>query len=345
MALRIATFNTENLMQRFEFPDHKLFFPGRMRHGRGVKKTENLTAKLDQSALLRLGQEKMHLTARAIADTDADIVCLQEVENIEALEFFERNYLSNVTTTPYRHKVLLDGNDGRGIDVAVLARSNTRSGSAIEIKDVISHAHISYGDLDLMNRDLVELKEEEHERVFRRDCLVVDLEIGGTPLTLILLHLKSMGTDKEDVDGRTYTMPVRKAEATAVRRIIESRSNNNQMGENWLICGDLNDYCHRIDVTQNSDGEYTFVQASESEYGFRPLIEDGFSENLVARLPENNQWTLFHSRSEQQHHLVQLDYILASPHLAKINAGAIPRILRQGQPHRVVFPPSQNVIR
>jgi len=43
--------------------------------------------------------------------------------------------------------------------------------------------------------------------------------------------------------------------------------------------------------------------------------------------------------------LVQLDYLLASPALAKLNPKAIPDIIRNGQPYRTIFPFGQEADR
>src|SRR5690606_3494508 len=100
-----------------------------------------------------------------------------------------------------------------------LVREQTRHGQAIEFTGMQSHAHLTYADLDLFTPELEALGEKPHERIFRRDCLELDLRIGGKPFTLYGLHFKSMGSPRNGMDGRTATMPVRIAEASAVRRI------------------------------------------------------------------------------------------------------------------------------
>jgi endonuclease/exonuclease/phosphatase family metal-dependent hydrolase len=84
------------------------------------------------------------LTALAIADADADILCLQEVENLDTLHRFEYGYLFKMIGDGYRQKVLIDGNDSRGINMALMAREHTLDGAKIEILEVKSHAHLSY---------------------------------------------------------------------------------------------------------------------------------------------------------------------------------------------------------
>jgi predicted extracellular nuclease len=63
----------------------------------------------------------------------------------------------------------------------------------------------------------------------------------------------------------------------------------------------------------------------------------------MMRLPQMQRWTLFHSRGPQEQHLCALDHIFASPSLAERNNGAIPDIVRGGQPWRTPFPQGQEV--
>ena len=65
----------------------------------------------------------------------------------------------------------------------------------------------------------------------------IDLKIGGAPLTLYLVHFKSMGSPRNGLDGREATMPIRIAEAQAVRRIIEERFGKDHAADKrWAIC-------------------------------------------------------------------------------------------------------------
>lgn len=346
MSLRIATFNAENLMQRFDFSGYR----NELRRDRSLQmldiKDEKHFQQLEQARVVAHTDDTMQLTALAIADCQADIVCLQEVENLDTLHAFEYGYLFKMVGAGYRHKYLAEGNDGRGIDVAVMTRSETADGQEIEFVKMQSHAHLTYENLGLMNDDLREMGEEPHERIFRRDCLELDLRIGGKPLTLFVVHFKSMGPGKNGVDGREYTMPVRLAEAKATRMIIEEKFGKGKTdNKRWMICGDLNDYRSRIVISGDRHAGYKFDPANEPAAGFDPLMEGGFSENLVLRRPKMDQWTLYHSRGPQEQHLCQLDYLLASPSFAQKNPKAIPQIIRNGQPYRTPFPEGQVVDR
>ncbi len=106
----------------------------------------------------------------------------------------------------------------RGIDVAVMMREETRQGEPIEFVRMTSHAHVTYEEFGLHTPELEALGNQANERIFRRDCLEIDVKVGGRPLTIYSVHFKSMGSPRNGLNGRDATMPVRIAEAKAVRR-------------------------------------------------------------------------------------------------------------------------------
>jgi predicted extracellular nuclease len=346
MTLRIATFNAENLMSRFDFSG----FQNEMRRDR-VLKILDVTEKeqfeaLEQARVVSHTDDAMQLTALAVADTAADIICLQEVENIEALKAFEYGYMFKMVGHGYRNKYLIEGNDRRGIDVAVMVREETATGEKIEFVAMKSHASLTFAKAGLHTPELAALGLEENERIFKRDCLEIDFRIGGKPFTLFVVHFKSMSSARDGIDGRTWTMPIRAAEAMAVRQIVEAKFGAGKTDtKRWMICGDFNDYRSKIVITGDQRKGFSFEPIKEETSGHDCLIEDGFTESLSERLPLMEQWTLYHSRGPQERHLCQLDYLLASPSLAKRNPNAVPEIMRAGQPHRTPFPHGQEVNR
>ena len=121
-----------------------------------------------------------------------------------------------------------------------------------------------------------------------------------------------------NIDDRKATHPIRHAEATAVRHILEERFDD-PAASDWLVVGDLNDYTE-TDGTPNDD------------HALGPLLDENFSYDLVKRIrDEKDRWTQYYAREDRYS---QLDYILASPSLAKKNPDVIPQIIRRGQPFR-----------
>lgn len=345
MPLRIATFNIENLMARFDFSG----FRHENRQDRVVRmfgvSDKELYRDLEQARLISETDDTRQLSALAIAATGADILCLQEVDDMAALNSFERAYLSRMMGVGYRQKVLVEGNDTRGIDVALMMRDKTRDGQPIQLVEVRSHAALTYQQLGLFTPQ-IGLTNKPDDRVFRRDCLEVDVRIGNKPLTIYVLHLKSMTQSRDDTDGRFASMPVREAEVRAVRHIIERRFGTDGAGTaSFVICGDMNDYQERLKVTGDQFSGYAFEPVREEMSALDIFTRDGFADNIVRRRSEMDRWTLFHSRGPEEQHLCQLDYIFLSQALARHNPDAFPEIIRQGQPYRTVMPAGQQVER
>jgi len=301
---------------------------------------------LESARTIAHTDDTRQLSALAIAAARADILCLQEVDNIEALRAFEYGYLYKMIGAGYREKYTTPGNDGRGIDVAIMVRAETRHGQAIEFVRMQSYAHLTYAEAGVYTPELEALGEQPHERVFRRDCLELDLRIDGKPITIYTVHFKSMGSPRNGMDGREATMPIRIAEAAAVRGIIENRFGAEHAADKrWAICGDLNDYRERVLVSGDVTEGFGFAPVVEAVSCVDVLTADGFCENVVERRSEMDRWTLYHTRGPAERHLCQLDYVLLSRGLARSNRNAIPEIVRNGQPYRTPFPPGQEVER
>ncbi|MBB3308936.1 putative extracellular nuclease [Rhizobium sp. BK196] len=345
MSLRLATFNVENLLTRFDFTGYR----NQLRQDRVIKlfevNNEGVYQQLEQARVIASTDDTRQMTALAIADADADILCLQEIDSMAALQAFEYGYLYRMVGNGYRQKYLVEGNDSRGIDVAVLMREETRDGQKIELKDIKSHAMVTYRDFALFDEEIGKTNRLD-DKIFKRDCLELDLRIGGVPLTLYVVHFKSMGNPRDGLDGRQSTLPIRRAEARAVRRIIENRFGAGHTAKkNFVICGDMNDYQERVDVIGRRGTGYRFEHQDEAESALDVFSQDGFAENVVRRREPLDRWTLYHARGPEEQWLCQLDYLWLSPALAAANAKRIPEIIRHGQPYRTVFPPGQEVER
>jgi predicted extracellular nuclease len=346
MSVRLGTFNIENLLSRFDFSGYR----NELHQDRALRlfdiRSEAEFQRLEEARLIASTDDMRQLTALAIADMDADILCLQEVDNIEALKAFEYGYLFRMIGEGCRQKYLMEGNDSRGIDVALMMRGETRTGEPIELVDIKSHARLTYADLDLFTPELAALDYKPQDRIFKRDCLEADLSIGGARFTLYVVHFKSMNGGRNGQDGRSASAPVRLAEARAVRQIISRRFGTSPASRaNYAICGDMNDYGEKLQVGGDKRNGFTFSHVVEPGSVVDVFAAGGFAENVVARRPELDRWTHFHQRGPSERHLSQLDYIWISPHLAASNRSTMPEIIRAGQPYRTIFPPGQTVER
>ena len=205
--MRIATFNVQNL--RLRHP------AGRARLD-GARDSDVPEDSSPQAVALDLADRR--LTAAVLAHADAEVVCLQEVFDIEALDFFHDHLLRHAGASVYPHRFCLPGNDGAGRNVALMSRR--------QVDEVVSHAKLTAADLDL--ESLPGLKTDTP--VFRRDCLLA--RIGA--LTLFLCHFKAPWPDAR------AAWPMRRREALAVLRLIERRFGGDKNAL-WLVLGDLNE--------------------------------------------------------------------------------------------------------
>jgi predicted extracellular nuclease len=82
MSLRLATFNVENLMNRFDYSGYR----NQLNEDRTLTlfdiRSEAEYRMLEQARAIAQSDDTRQLTALAIAATRADIICMQEVDNI-----------------------------------------------------------------------------------------------------------------------------------------------------------------------------------------------------------------------------------------------------------------------
>lgn len=275
--MRIATFNLQNLRLRTVDGERRL---DGARDGDVPEDAGAQAARLDPI--------DRRLTAEVLVRADADVVALQEVFDQAALDHFHDAWLLPAGARPWPHRVCLEGNDGRGLDVAVMSRR--------PLAQVASHAAETPATLDLP--PIPEVGREQ--RIFRRDCLEVD--VGGP--TLFICHFKAPYPDPFSA------WRVQRLEAEAVRRIVERRFPRPEDAF-WLVLGDLN--------------EPRFAPGGR-ERSTAPL-RDGFSVDLVERLPEADRWSC---RLPGTGGYAGPDAMLASPRLARGWPEARPAFLRGG---------------
>jgi endonuclease/exonuclease/phosphatase (EEP) superfamily protein YafD len=208
MDVSVGTFNLNNLFSRFNFeaqvdaivdddPDSGLTatytfndperfrlrtYQGRLVHGKNPA---------DQDTI-----------AGRIASMDLDVLCAQEVEDIDTLRFFAAQHLGG----RYRYLVLVEGNDPRLIDLAVLSR--------LPLGAVASHQHAVHPEVPA-------------EAVFSRDLLEVDILHPSNRSRLFTVfnnHLKShfVPFDQDPVAGKEADDPRPPASGAWTHRFKEA---------------------------------------------------------------------------------------------------------------------------
>jgi endonuclease/exonuclease/phosphatase family metal-dependent hydrolase len=252
--LRITTFNVENLLACFKFSEAERA---------GLATLLDADSEVDRANLVRtywnvLHDEERVFSVLSMRQAAPEVVCLQEVDNKLALDAFHDRYLRRVARQTFLYRILIEGNDPRGIDVAVL--------SQFPIESATTHQHVE--------ADIHYPAGVKRERVFRRDCLEVKINKEGRILPIFVCHFKSMS------GGRAETRPIRAAEAAAVRHILGARFGD-PAKHDWLVVGDVNDYTE-------TDG------VPDRQHGLSALVEEGFSVDLIKRIQDPfNRWTHF----------------------------------------------------
>lgn len=154
-------------------------------------------------------------TARVLKELAADVATVVEADDRPGLQMFNDAMLPHVGGTPYEQVMLVEGNDSRGIDVGILARSGHR---LVQIR-----THVFDTDAEGV--------------VFSRDCCEYHLDTPlGTRLVVMANHFKSKGYSSpgDPVGGKK-----RARQATRVAEIYQSLRAEGI--EHVAIMGDLND--------------------------------------------------------------------------------------------------------
>ena len=144
------------------------------------------------------------MTARVIADVNADVLAVIEADDRPSLVRFNRELLGQ----QYGSAMLIDGNDDRGIDVGLLARAGFEIGamrSNVNLTDAVG-------------------------TVFSRDCAEYQVTTpSGVTLHVLVNHFKSQSGGGGAKRAR---------QAAAVRRIAQALVDQ---GSHVVVLGDLNE--------------------------------------------------------------------------------------------------------
>ncbi len=149
-------------------------------------------------------------TGRVIHAVNPDILITVEVENRPTLARFNQQILEAQFGLSYKHFMVIDGNDTRGIDLGIMSR--------FPIKEIRSHVDDPSGT----------------GFIFSRDCPEYDIVLpGGERLIILPNHFKSKrnGNDQDSQDRR-------KLQAETAHQIAKAALTRS---EYVLVAGDLND--------------------------------------------------------------------------------------------------------
>lgn len=161
-----------------------------------------------------INEHAMRNTARVMVDLEADVLGVVEAESRPVLSAFNREILPALGATPFRHVMVIDGNDERGIDVGLMARKGYPIGNM---------------------RSHVDDCTVEGETIFSRDCPEFEVTTeAGNRLIVMVNHLKSKG-----YGGKAASDAKRAAQAARIAEIY--RGLIGQGLEHIAVVGDFND--------------------------------------------------------------------------------------------------------
>jgi len=223
MDVTVGTFNLNNLFTRWNF---RAAVPSGTRLTETIEFTTADTVRF-RTFKGRLVKAKKDRDTDAIADRiltmDLDVLAVQEVENIEALNTFNRENLGAM----YPHIVLIEGNDPRLIDVGLMSK--------LPLRRIVSHQT----EPDPLTPS---------KRVFGRDLLQVDVynPTGRRRLfTVFNTHMKSNfvdplehRTDAAKAAQVTANNDRRRRQSEVTAHVIERETRPNSR---YLFLGDMND--------------------------------------------------------------------------------------------------------
>jgi len=221
---RLTTYNVENLFDDVDDPTLS-------------GKDEDIDDTKPEHQLIAVG--------RAIHKVDSDVICMEEIESLDAVLEFRDKYLSDMG---YEYVVSLDAGNSRGIENAVLSRfplTNPQQWIGMELGGV--HPE-KYGNSKNYYAG--------EPIAFRRSPLKIDVEIpksgdkNAWTLTLFVVHHKS----------GYYNAYWREAESRMITKLAHDVEKENP-GRAIVILGDFN--------------------AQPSDESVKMYLRDGFSDVLA----------------------------------------------------------------
>lgn len=226
----------------------------------------------------RFSEDQIKFTGKVINTVNADIQCLVEVESAGTFQRFNTDILGS----RFSDRIVIDGNDPRGIDIALGAKKSIPILSA---------------KTNIFARDKAGV-------IFSRDCLEVELAIGPRlRLHVLVNHFKAKDRTPTTSNAK------RKRQAEEVSRILKERYDLKK--DLVIVAGDLNDEpdsaplkplmktpnLHNVlDVVELPEEErWTYYYGAEKQYNTIDylLVSDALAKRVTAAgLERRGMWNL-----------------------------------------------------
>ena len=225
MDVTVGTFNLRNLFSQYNFKA-KISeiiktdggtLDSELKYEFGI--TDTLRIRTYQGSLVNeKDKTDTEQIAERINEMNVDVLAVQEVEDLDTLHQFNREYLEQCN---YRYCILIEGNDPRLIDLGVLSR--------LPIRAVTTWKHAVH-------------PKEPGQAIFGRDLLEVEIQDSARKKTLTLFnnHLKShyIGPTQESAAEKEKNDQRRTRQSEMVAQIVKARTRPNSP---FIILGDMND--------------------------------------------------------------------------------------------------------
>jgi endonuclease/exonuclease/phosphatase family metal-dependent hydrolase len=296
MRTTVGTFNLNNLFSRFNFQGAI----DTIQQGSGT--AGGLTIRYEftdaysyrlRTFLGRLVRAKDPTDTRRIADRinayDVDVLAVQEVENIDILRKFNRDYLG----TRYDFQVLIEGNDARFIDVGIL--SKLPIGAVTTYQNAVHSADPSQ---PVFSRDLLEVEIWNRQRTEKL-------------FTLYNNHLKShyVPPDQDPLQGAAAANQRRQRQAEKIAEIVEARMRPNSR---YIILGDMND----PPDSQWLNPLITARSLALTNALANPQETRAPKQERLGLGPQTAMWTYRHKETKEPPEFFLYDHIWISPSLS-----------------------------
>jgi len=299
MHIKVGTFNLNNLFSRYNF-NLQAEVPGLKPGNVSITQIKTVVAEAENKEIEYKGIGLHHkdpaernMLADRIKAMDLDILCVQEVEDIETLRYFASTELASL----YPNLMLVEGNDPRLIDVAVM--SKLPIGPCTTWQTATS-------------------PQAPGERVFSRDLLqatILAKENGPALLTLFVNHLKSKFVPyyENQVTGQKQASERRQLQAETIAQILPLVT---KPSDPYIVLGDMND-----DITSPLLAPFTKSPALKLVNGLAHAKETNPPPDSSSPA-KNTLWTHRYKPSGKPAQYELLDQIWLSQGLAAKQTGA-----------------------
>jgi endonuclease/exonuclease/phosphatase family metal-dependent hydrolase len=299
MQLTIGTFNVNNLFSRYNFQGEisaiesgDTAVDSDIRYQFGIYDVFRLRTYQGKLVKAKDAPSTAAIAAR-IKTMNVDVLAVQEVEDIDTLRVFNRDQLGSL----YPHLALVEGNDPRLIDVAVLSK--------LPLGAVVSWQHAVH-------------TADPSQTVFSRDLLQVEILNASRSkvlLTVFNTHLKSHFVEFpiDPVAGAAGNNLRRQRQAEVMSRIIRAQM---RPDSRFAIVGDMNDPPTSPHLSGFiADAELALADGLANPTETRPAKADNPP-------PPGPAWTHRFKESGSAAHYELFDHIWLSQSLAPKQTGA-----------------------